>query len=133
MAIESHELLPLFVGCCPGLRALLVQASDDWLQEDGTIAHYLAASLLTDYVVERFDAGDYGFSDELFALVERLLANGSEEVKNVVATGFLESLVNQQRLPSELWVPLIGPEARDYLRAWDRFTGAVTRGLEEPA
>src|SRR5262249_37912827 len=129
---ELHELLPLFVRCCPGLRDPLVQAADDWLQEDGTISYYLVVSLLSDYVVERFDAGDYSFSNELFLLVERLLKDGSQEVQDVVATGFLEALVNQQQLSAELWVPLVGPEAREYLRAWDRFTGVVTPGLDEP-
>jgi hypothetical protein len=130
MAIESHELLPLFVRCCPGLRALLVRAADDWLCEDGTISYFAVAALLSEYAVERFDAGDYTFSDELFDLVERLLGDGSQEVGDVIATGFLEGLVNQERLAADLWVPLIGPRAREYLRAWDRFTGVATPGLE---
>jgi hypothetical protein len=131
LAIESHELLPLFVCCCPELRVALIRAADDWLCEDGTISYFAVASILRDHTVASLVSGDYGFSGELFLLVERLLGDGSNEVRSVIATGLLEGLANQRRLPAELWVPLIGPRAREYLRAWDRFTAAVTPGLAD--
>jgi hypothetical protein len=129
MAVELHELLPLFVRCCPGLRDRLVAAADNWLQEDGSISYFLVASVLARYVVERLGSGDYSFADDLFGAVERLLSEGSADVQAVAATGFLEGLANQQELPAELWVPLVGAEAREYLRALDRFHGVVTPGL----
>jgi hypothetical protein len=133
MAIERHDLLPLLVQCCPGLRDCLVATADKWLQEDGSIGYYHISSVLTGLVVERLGQGDYSFADDLFALVERLLVEGSEEVQGIVATGFLEGMAHQAELAPELWVPLVGPEAREYLRAWDQFTGTSTPGLDNPS
>jgi hypothetical protein len=132
MAIELHQILPLFVRICPEVRDRLVAGADDWLHDDGTISYYEIVAVLTRLVVERFDAGDYGCADDLFALVERLLSEGSQEVKDLIATGFLEGLLYQQELPSELWVPLIGPQAREYLLALNSFHGTTTPGLEDP-
>jgi hypothetical protein len=131
MAIERSELLQLLVRSCPGLRDRLVPTADNWLQEDGTISYFVVSWVLTDLVVDRFRQGDYGFADDLFALIERLLTEGSDEVKDIVATGFLEGMAHQDDLVPELWVPLTGPRARDYLRAWDQFTGVSTPGLDD--
>ncbi len=67
MAIESHELLPLLVRFCPGLRDRLVMAADAWLNEDGMISYFSVVAVLRDLVVERFDAGDNSFAEQLFA------------------------------------------------------------------
>jgi hypothetical protein len=128
--LQSHELLPLLVECCPGLRDRLIPDVDYWLNGDGTISYHRIAHVLIGLVADRFQAGDYSFSDSLFARIEQLLTDGSEEVQTLTATGILEGL--QNRLPPELWVPLLGPKAREYLIAWDRFHGANTPGLEEP-
>jgi hypothetical protein len=133
MPIQLHELLPLLVRCCTGLRGRLLPAVDDWLNEDGTLSYFRIGHVLVDWIVERFAAGDYGFSDDFFSLMERLLTEGSPEVQDVAATGILEGLHHQRRLPPELWVPLLGPKARAYLIVWDRFHGAVTPGLQGPA
>jgi hypothetical protein len=130
MAIEQHELLPLLVRCCPGLRGRLVAAADEWLQDDGSIGYFRVVGVLEHLVVERLGEGDYSFADDLFALMERLLVEGSADVQSVVATGFLEGLAHQGRLSPALWLPLTGPEARAYLQAWDQFTGVSTPGLD---
>src|SRR5437879_5238500 len=123
-------MLPLLVGSVPGFRSLLVKRVDDWLNEDGTLAYYIIAGLLAGQVTQSLHRGDYSFADEFFALVERLLEDGCDDVKNLMATGFLEALQNQDILPSPLWTPLLGKQARDYLIAWDRFNGASTPGLD---
>jgi len=129
-AIELHELIPLLVQCCPGFRGPLVHSADDWIHEDGTFSYCFLTARLADYVVEQFDQGEYGFADELFSLVERLLEQGTEAVKAAVATGFLERLQDQQELSSPLWAPLVGKRARDYLVARDTFHGTKTPGLK---
>ncbi len=128
-----QELLPRLVQCCPGFREMLVRNVDDWLHDDGSISYFRIVSLLAGFAAGRFNEGDYSFADDLFALVERLMESGSEDVQDVMATGFLEAMHNQTILPPELWVPLIGPRAREYLIAWNAFHGATTPGLEDPS
>jgi hypothetical protein len=127
------------MSCCPcwfspvPASGALVRCADDWLREDGSISYFEIVSRLADFAAERFNEGDYSFSDDLFALVERLIGSGSAAVREVMTTGFLEALHNQQVLPPELWVPLIGPRAREHLIAWDAVYGATTPGLENPS
>jgi len=66
----------------------------------------------------------------IFLLVEELLLNYDDEVKNAVATGLLETLVNasNQQIPSKFTF-FIGDEAKKYCIAWDDFTGIKTLGL----
>ena len=133
MPIEQHELIPLFVGCVPGLRDRLAERVEDWLNDDGSISYYAITYAVAGLAAARMDAGDYSFADELFALVERLLAEGSRAVQDAAATGLLEGLLSQQRLGPDLWVLLLGPMGRDYIRALDQLQGTTTPGLDQPA
>ena len=126
--IQQTDLLPLLVGSYPGLRDHLVHSVDQWLGETGSIS---ACSLFAEsgsLVSRRFTAGDFEGAEALFNLVERCLADGTEEVSNGAATCFLENLMNQATIGS-LAVPFLGPRSREYCRAWDRFTGVNTKGL----
>ena len=64
--------------------------------------------------------------------VEQALTGGNEEVKDAVATGFLEGLMAEAsagRMSFEQLTDHLGPESRRYCEAWDEFTGARTPGL----
>lgn len=68
----------------------------------------------------------------IFNLAERLMGEGDEEVKDAVATCFLENLINRTSsggVPAEAFVHLLGPKSRAYCKAWDEFTGVRTKGL----
>jgi hypothetical protein len=68
----------------------------------------------------------------LLASLEELLANGDEETRIAVATGFLEALLAQSsagRLDFSKIAPFLGKESRKYCIEWDRFTGVSTEGL----
>ena len=129
--IQPHEVLPLLVQAYPNFRSRLVTTAEQWLGEDGSISLYAVLFQLTYYVVERFARGDYDDADRLFALVEVLLADGNHEVGDAIATGFLENLQNQTQLDGRFWTPLLGPKAREFCYAMDRFWGADTAGLDE--
>jgi len=62
---------------------------------------------------------------DVFQLVERHLARGSELMRTAVATGLLEvvaSEVSGGRLDGPELARLLGPESRAYIDAWDQFT-----------
>ncbi|WP_329597310.1 hypothetical protein OIE43_12940 [Streptomyces pseudovenezuelae] len=73
-----------------------------------------------------------GFSEaqtrQLFRLLEDVLANGRDEDRNAVATGFFEALLSAWDRGFDLrpvWQAL-GPASRTYCRAWNGFTGVGT-------
>jgi hypothetical protein len=63
--------------------------------------------------------------------IERMLRDGSDDVRNAVATGLLESLMaNAAHKPmAEHLFSQLGPLAKEYCRAWDTFTGVRTPGI----
>lgn len=74
------------------------------------------------------EAGDDFSEDdiaEIFRRVERILRRGADEEKDAVATGFLEAIAAAiDRSPERRWIlDYAGPEASEYLAAWDRFCG----------
>ena len=69
----------------------------------------------------------------VFDLVESLLTDGEESVKDAVGTGFLESLLSESsagRLDFRKIAAFLGQNAVQYCREWDKFTECTTRGLE---
>lgn len=68
----------------------------------------------------------------LFTLVEHLLSDADDAVKDAVATGFLEGLLGLASAGSfdiRSVVQLLGPKSRKYCQEWDKFTGMQTSGL----
>lgn len=106
-----------------GLREKVVAAADDWIGAKGEFIPHLWVRQLCILVQDRFLAGDHKQADRLFVLVEKLLTDGDADVKSVIATGFLEGLINRGNLPADIWRPLLGPLARKYCEAVDRFHG----------
>jgi hypothetical protein len=72
---------------------------------------------------------------ELMGIAEILLEHGSEDVKNAVATCYIENLVNtasdekEKAVTYETFIPYLGPKSKEYCKAWDEFTGCKTPGL----
>jgi hypothetical protein len=61
----------------------------------------------------------------VFAAVEHGMVSGGELLRTAIATGLLEAIahdVDRARVPRELVTPLLGPQSRAYLEAWDAFT-----------
>jgi len=70
--------------------------------------------------------------ESVLECIEDLMREGCDDVKDAVATGFLEHLLNKAssgRLYFPTIAPLLGPECVRYCKAWDEFTGIKTPGL----
>lgn len=64
-------------------------------------------------------------AEAVFGLIEEVLRTGSEPIRTAVATGLLEALagdLDRGVVTQEQLAPLLGPESRAYLRAWDEYT-----------
>ncbi|MFL1466757.1 hypothetical protein [Marinobacter sp. HN1S83] len=89
----------------------------------------LISSPLSELVCRNFEKGDYAHCDSLFLEIENLIEHGTQEVRDIICTGFLESLQNQRKLPGKLWAPLLGQRATAFCRSMDEFHGIKTEGL----
>lgn len=69
----------------------------------------------------------------IWACVEDLLVSGNDQVKNGIATGFVEAVlgdVSAGRLKADTLAGLIGEETVRYCRAWNKFTGCTIEGID---
>lgn len=88
----------------------------------------------SDYVRDLLQKKEVEDLKEIFDLIEWLLLNGTDEVKDAITTGFLENLLNYCSYGSispKSFVYLLGSESRKYCKAWDEFTGIKTEGLDD--
>jgi len=71
--------------------------------------------------------------ENIFILVEFLMCAGDEYVQTLIATYFLEYLLGKD--PDEIqfikFRQYLGKETIAYCRAWDIFTGVMTKGLHD--
>ena len=85
--------------------------------------------------IDRF--GDSFSSQELSLIAETIedgLKNGDEYCQTVAATYFLEALVNitdRRSGPAGRLLKLLGPEAREYIDAYDQLHGVPPRKWDQ--
>ena len=133
--IKSHQIIQLLIETYPDFRKTLIEAVEYWLPEKGPISPHAVLSILGHLVVEKFLAGDYDQSEELFNLIEQMISEGDGDVKNAATTCFLENLQNisssdDNTFESDHFISLLGPKSKTFCRDYDKMTGAVTPGLE---
>ncbi|BFM51152.1 hypothetical protein [Marinomonas sp. THO17] len=128
--IDKEDTIKRLVKAYPGYREQLEKTMGSYLGLDGEILWiFLISNPLSDLVCINFENGNYENSDALFLEVEALIDQGTQEVKDIICTGFLESLQNQTKLAGKYWAPLLGKQATEFCQAMDEFYGVKTEGL----
>lgn len=121
-SIDLSACVEFLAKCNPILGKAREEVEHEWqpdLPPPTLTASRMARALLADHVAD----------EELLRVadcVEELLAVGTNEAKDVVATGFLEAVVAAADVNSPTairLVRLLGPSAREYCRAWVAFSG----------
>lgn len=69
-------------------------------------------------------------TEEIFSFIESEVIKGGD-VAEAACTCFLENILNRtpQEINPKTFVPYLGPESKEYCKAWDDFTGVKTPGL----
>jgi hypothetical protein len=114
----------------PAFRVQWQTHLDYWNGEDAGLCNDI--SQFSHYVTELVVNDQLENLSEIFNLIEQLTVDGDAEVKNAIATCFLENLLNVAstgRVDARKFVNLLGPKSRAYCKAWDEFTGVRTEGL----
>lgn len=121
--IQMEDMRQLLCRIYPGLRDRVAATADDWIGNEGEFIAHVWMRQLSGLVRERLSEGNYEQSEALFCLVERLIAEGDDDVQNVILTGFVEDLQHQQTVEPALWQPLLGNLAKAHCHAMDEFHG----------
>ena len=130
--VAGDECIPFILERFPGFQSGWTAHLEYWEGEAAGLCNDMGA--FTHYVCELLAAREPPSAElrAIFEMIEDLMVRGDEEVKDAVATCFLENLQNSEsagRIKAESFVPLLGKESRAYCRAWDAFTGTKTPGL----
>jgi hypothetical protein len=129
MSADRDHAINVLGEALPRLGEERDRLRDEWLPESppftvlmGALGRVLGASVgsLGDDVVQR-----------IADILETLLRTGTEDVKNGISTGLLESLLasSETEPGATRLLARLGPESRRYCREWDAFTGRKTPAL----
>ena len=131
--MDKKTIVEQVCSILPTFRSFGEEYLNDFYDEALGTNVSLDMSALAVFVGEAFsDNKDMDFS-QLFLYLEEVLVGDDEKAADAVATCFLENLINKSshgEFSSLKFVKLLGPESREYCKAWDEFTGATTEGLE---
>lgn len=87
----------------------------------------------SDFAVNEIKSENLNEIEKIFIFVEFLMCNANNSVKDAIATCFLEDLLNKD--PEEIqfikFRQYLGKETIAYCKAWDLFTGVMTKGLHD--
>lgn len=131
--IQASDLLPMLFKAYPELREELLETVSSWLPRSGNISPHTIMTHLSHRVAKNFMVHNYTDSEELFDLVELLIIDGSEDVKNAVCTCFLANLQNiasnENEFDDSHYVSLLRAKSIEFCKYWDEYTGVKTDGL----
>ena len=118
--INKPEAFDLLLKVCPGAQEAWEEHQLEWQDEE---APYLGMAVFARHVVDLWARDETESFDEVFSVVERLIAEGDEEVQDLAVVGFLESLQN---------IASWSGDSYQMFRKWLRpSTRAAWRELEE--
>lgn len=120
--ITLDEVMPLVLEACPAFVPELEAYYSRYDVVPGSRPfYYIEAVQLTSWLDKQVESHETACFPAVFALIERLLAEGTNQVKDLVATGVLEGLQNvaYNRRGSNahaILLPWLGPLTR---KEWD--------------
>ncbi len=103
---------------------------DFWDKEEPGLCNNLRP--LIQLTIDSIEKRDSDCLIRIFNTAEELLVIGDSDVKNAIATCFLESLVNISSagaISSLSFVNFLGKNSKIHCKKWDESTGARTIGL----
>ncbi|MBP0021157.1 MAG: hypothetical protein J7647_26845 [Cyanobacteria bacterium SBLK] len=83
----------------------------------------------SDFVITLLQNNKHSVLSKIFSIIEHLMVHGDEEVKDAVATCFLENLLNETSfgtINANEFMHFLGTESDRYCKEWDDFTGVST-------
>lgn len=121
--IHTVEAVKLLANTVPVYKAALDHMLADWYPDEPGICLLFAE--FSHITVRLFQESQLALIRPVFDVIEQLLMEGDEVVKDATATCFLEPILNRvpERIPAETLRTVLGCQAQEYGRAWNAFTG----------
>jgi hypothetical protein len=137
--MKVGEVVPLLIDACPTVRAAWQEHLEFW-GDQLERGHYNDAAVIAHHLVERFERNDVSEFPATFAVIERCLSEGDQEVVNLVKVGVIEGIQNiasHRPFGSEPFLGWLGPRGRiawDELCAqWEQLRLALASGKVKPS
>ena len=127
--LDAHYVISRLLCEFPQFRTWRKEHSKWMGDESGLLANLALFARFS--MEELYEEKNFEQLDSAFAEMERLLTHGTEEVRQLVAHGFLEglrSLVAWKPYGSDLLIDRLRPESR---RIWDVFEAASGLNLDD--
>lgn len=126
--ITEDRCMEMIIEKLPNVSAYLEKFNEDFGPDMGITIQMIP---FAEYTVDALRKEDDTELKKIFELVEFLLDNGNEAVKDAMATGYLECLMHKDpdKIKFRGFVKFMGSHSIEYCRAWDEFTGCRTDGL----
>lgn len=101
--IHRTQVIPLLLRACPTARGAWKDHLRIWGNEEAGL--FIDVTIFVHHVMDSYKRGQMQEFPAVFEVVERLLQEGSEEVRSVAVTGFLEDLISLS------YAEVFGPQA----------------------
>ncbi len=128
--VEKKDCMSYIFEKVPELSKKWQEHLDFWGEDEPGLCNDLRP--LTLLTIDSIEKRDTECLTRIFNTAEELLVIGDSDVKDVIATCFLESLVNISSagtISSLSFVNLLGENSKIHCKKWDEFTGVKTVGL----
>lgn len=87
--MKTDEVVPLLLAACPSASSLWREYS-----REESAGPYLDISVFVHHIVESYAAGRYNECPAFFAVVERMIGEGDQEVIDLALAGLIEGVQN---------------------------------------
>ena len=121
--ITLDDVMPLVLEACPAfLPVLEADYSKYHIVPGSEPFYYSEAGILSSWLYERLESHETACFPAVFALIERLFAEGNDQVQTLAALGILEVLQNTANYAAHsgnghtIFFPWLGPLTR---KEWD--------------
>jgi hypothetical protein len=112
--ITKPEAFALLLRTCPDAQEVWNEHLLEWEGEHETVP-YMGVSVFARHIVDSFKAGKTGSFPAVFQLIERLIIEGDEEVRDLAIVGLLEDVQNiasWRDFGSEVFTRWLEPNSR---------------------
>jgi hypothetical protein len=138
MPLTTGDMIAALLATCPSI-GLAWQAHLAFWDGESDRGSFNDAGVIAQHFVDSFERGQVAEFPAAFALIERCLVEGDEQVRNVAVVGVLEGIQNiasHRPFGAQVFCRWLGPESslawRELDQFWQQVIEAKSAGLLEP-
>lgn len=121
--IPANTMMNVILQTVPAFQSHWQAHLDYWEGDEAGLCNDMQA--FSDYVIEQMQLNGPLDLTVVFDLIEQLIVNGDEAVKNAATTCFLENLINSAdagMIDVHAFAPYVQGQSRKYCEAWESFS-----------